>query len=438
MKIGLIAMSGVWVIDPAIAAVGLTLPGFLDRGKAIASLPSLALLTLAGLTDQRHQLTYIEVPDLKHVPTVPGEFDMVAISSYSAQIGQAYELAQRYRTLGTKVVIGGPHVSSLPAEAAQYCDAVAIGEGEPIWKEIINDCEAGQLQQFYGAKFSAFDMKAAPLPAFQLLDATRYNRITVQTSRGCPHRCEFCAASILISNKYKQKPKEKVLAEIDCIRSLWKRPFIEFADDNSLVNRAYWYELLPALARRDVRWFAETDLSIADDPALLSLMAKSGCAQVLIGLESNHLSPLKNIESRNDFKYRVWSKSKEAIRKIQQRGIRVIGCFIVGLDGQDISMVENLYDYVNDLELFDVQLTIQTPFPGTPLYSRLQQEGRLLEAERWDKCTLFDINFQPDSMTVDELRQGFIGLIDCIYSHEATARRREAFKGNLRRLRVAS
>lgn len=438
MKIGLIAMSGVHVTDPAVAAAGLTLPGFLDRGKAIASLPSLALLTLAGLTDPRHEVCYVEVPYLKDVEGVPGEFDMVGISSYSAQINEAYDLAQRYRALGTPVVIGGPHVSCLPAEAAQYCDAVAIGEGEPIWNQIVSDCERGELQKFYGAKFSHYSMNDAPMPAFHLLDPQKYNRLTVQTSRGCPHRCEFCAASILITNKYKQKPKEKVLAEIDRICELWKRPFIEFADDNSLVNRAYWNELLPDLARRDVRWFAETDISIADDIPLLDSMQQSGCAQVLIGLESNVLTGMKNLELRADWKYKHWRKYRDSIRTIQSRGIRVIGCFILGLDGHDLSTVESLHDFVNDLELFDVQITIQTPFPGTPLYTRLLNEDRLLEPGNWDKCTLFDINFKPTDMTVEQLRNGFITLIDQIYSHEATARRRQAFKKSRRGLRAAS
>ncbi len=437
MKIGLIAMSGVHVIDPDVAAVGLTLPGFLDRGKAIASLPSLALLTLAGLTDKRHQISYIEVPALSAVEGVPGEFDLVAISSYSAQIHEAYELALRYRALKIPVVIGGPHVSSLPHEAAQYCDAVAIGEGEPIWNQIVADCEAGQLKPFYGSQFSSFEMKDAPMPAFHLLEPSKYNRLTIQTSRGCPHRCEFCAASILITNRYKQKPKEKVLAEIDCIQSIWRRPFIEFADDNSLVNRAFWKnELLPEMVKRDVRWFAETDLSIAEDPELLYKMEQSGCMQVLIGLESNIADSLKNMELRADYKYRMFNKTREAIQKIQSHGIRVIGCFILGLDGQRIEAVDSLYDYVGELGLFDVQLTIQTAFPGTPLYARLKSEGRILEDERWDKCTLFDVNFKPSDMSVDELRRGFINLIDRVYSREAAAKRQREFKRSLRNLRT--
>lgn len=437
MKIGLVAMSGVHVVDPDFAKMGLTLPGFLDRGNAIASLPSLALLTLAGMTDKRHEVSYIEIPALSAVAGVPGEFDLVAISSYSAQILEAYELADRYRVLGTPVIIGGPHVTSLPYEAAMHCDAVAIGEGEAIWTQIIADAERGELQQFYGAAFSKFEMKDAPMPAFELLDPGVYNRLTVQTSRGCPHRCEFCAASILITDKYKQKPVEKVLAEIDKIQSIWKRPFVEFADDNSLINRDYWHTLLPALKKRRVRWFAETDLSVANDETLLKAMRESGCAQVLIGLESPDMSSMNKLEMRSNWKYKTWSHYKESIRKIQSHGIRVIGCFILGLDGHHANVFDDVYLFANELELFDIQITIQTPFPGTPLYERLKTEQRLLEECNWNKCTLFDINFKPTDMSVDELKNGYMQLAEKLYSRELTAWRRERFRENVRSLRKA-
>ena len=125
-----------------------------------------------------------------------------------------------------------------------------------------------------------------PMPAYELLEVEKYNRLTVQTSRGCPFQCEFCRSSVLLTSRYKQKPVARVLAEIDRIRQLWRRPFIEFADDNAFVNHRYWKELLPVLKRRHVRWFAETDLSIHEDDELLDLMRQSGCAEVLIGFES--------------------------------------------------------------------------------------------------------------------------------------------------------
>ena len=280
-------------------------------------------------------------------------------------------------------------------------------------------------------------MKDAPLPAFELLDPGAYNRLTVQTSRGCPHRCEFCAASILITDKYKQKPVDKVLAEIDKIQSIWKRPFVEFADDNSLINREYWHTLLPELKKRRVRWFAETDLSVANDEVLLKAMRESGCAQVLIGLESPDMSSMNKLEMRANWKYKTWQHYKESIRKIQSHGIRVIGCFILGLDGHHLNVFDDVYLFANELELFDIQITIQTPFPGTPLYERLKSEQRLIEECNWNKCTLFDINFRPTDMSVDELKNGYMQLAEKLYSRESTNWRREKFKENVRSLRKA-
>ncbi len=435
MKIGLVAMSGVTTYDKELLSLGFSLPGFIERGKSIASLPSLALLTLAGLTDARHQIRYFEVPDLSILTALPGadeDLDLVAISSYSAQILDAYELADRYREQKIPVVIGGPHASMLPQEAAAHCDAVAIGEGEAIWKMIVADAESAALKQYYGSQFSNFDLKDAPMPSYELLQPEKYNRLTVQTSRGCPHRCEFCAASILFTQKYKQKPVDKVIAEIDKIKSIWRRPFIEFVDDNGFIDRNYWRTLLPQLAKRKVPWFAETDIGIADDPGLLTLMADSHCAQILIGLESPVLAGMDGMELRANWKYRHWASYKSAVRRIQQHGIRVIGCFIVGLDGHTPDTIHQLFDFIHELELFDVQITVQTAFPGTPLYARLKEEGRLIEADNWRMCTLFDVNFQPTDMSVDELKHGFKQLAARLYTKEQTDLRKAKFKDVLR------
>ncbi len=262
MNIGLIAMSGVRACDPELLALGLTLPGFVERSKTIASLPSLGLLTLAGMTPKRHEVRYVEIEDIRAFKEPPPHFDLVAISSFSAQIKEAYELAARYQALGVPVVMGGLHVTSNPQEPARYGASAVLGEGEVVWPQILADAQVQRLQPLYDARGREFDLAHSPMPAFELLDIERYNRVTVQTSRGCPWRCSFCASSILLTRKYKQKPVPKVLAEIDRIRTLWPRPFIEFADDNSFVNRAYWRELLPELKKRRIRWFTETDLAI--------------------------------------------------------------------------------------------------------------------------------------------------------------------------------
>jgi radical SAM superfamily enzyme YgiQ (UPF0313 family) len=437
MKIGLIAMSGIRVCDEELLQMGLTLPGFVERSKVIASLPSLGLLTLAGMVPKKHEVTYFEFIDLKDGQVIQDSicnFDLVAISSYSAQIKEAYQLAEDIKAKGIPVVLGGIHATSLPKEAKQYCDSVIIGEGELSWLSLINDAEKGELKPFYGNNDEEFDLKNAPMPAFELLDIDKYNRLTIQTSRGCSHRCEFCASSILLTKQYKQKPAHKVMEEIDKIKELWDHPFIEFADDNTFVNMKYWKELLPEIKKRKIRWFTETDISIAQDEKLLQLMRESGCAQVLIGLESPSEKSLNGIETKENWKAKQQHHYKKAINKIQSHGISVNGCFILGLDDHDPSIFDQIFEFVDDSGLHEVQITIQTAFPGTPLYQRLKDENRIIQDTAWEKCTLFDINFIPKKMSVEDLSLGFRMLGSKLYSEEFTNLRRKRFKDQLRDL----
>jgi radical SAM superfamily enzyme YgiQ (UPF0313 family) len=428
MNIGLFPLSGIRVCDTELLRLGLTLPGFVERSKTIASLPSLGLLTLAGMTPARHRVQYIEVPDVKGMAALPTGLDLAAISSYSAQIDEAYALARQFKAMGVPTVIGGPHVTALPEEAAQHCDAVVVGEGECSWLQVLDDAEQGRLQPFYRAEAKGFDLAHAPMPAFELLDIAKYNRLTVQTSRGCPHHCEFCASSVVLTRQYKQKPVAKVLAEIERIRTIWDRPFIEFADDNSFVNKAYWKELLTPLRGKGLKWFAETDISIAEDEALLDLMRETGCAQVLIGLESPVEAGLPGIELRGDWKRRRFPSYREAIRTIQSHGVTVNGCFVIGLDGQTPAIFDQVFEFVRETELYEVQIALLTAFPGTPLYHRLEREDRLLQPRNWKTCTLFDINFKPALMSVEELDRGFKRLAVDLYSDEFTKWRRDRFK----------
>lgn len=433
MKIAFIAMSGVRAHNPELTELGLTLPGFVERNKVIASLPSLSLLTLAGLTPPRYEVEYREIADVRQETEWPTDYDLVAISSFSAQIFEAYEVADHYRALGIPVVMGGLHVTSLPHEAAQHCDSVVIGEGEPLWPRLLEDFELGRLEPMYASKpGEEFDLADAPMPRFDLLDPDKYNRITVQTSRGCPHRCHFCASSVLLTPQYKLKPVDKVIAEIRAIKAVWERPFIEFADDNSFVHRRHYKELLRALIPEGIRWFTEADISVARDEELLMLMREAGCQQVLVGLESPRSQSLQGVEIKADWKRRQRARYAEAIGRIQSHGITVNGCFILGLDGDTPEVFDEVLEFVRTSGLYEVQVTLLTAFPGTPLYTQLKAEGRILRDGAWDLCTLFDLNMVPRGMSLDELQDGFLRLVKALYSEEETQRRRQGFKKRLR------
>lgn len=434
MRIGLIAMSGIRAHSEELMKLGLTLPGVVERSQVIASMPSLSLLTLAALTPDEFEVSYHEIYDLRKEPVLPDGFDLVAIASFSAQIFDAYAVADHYRARGVKVVLGGLHVTRLPDEAAPHCDAVVIGEGELSWPRLLADWKAGHLKARYEPQVGEeFDLADAPLPRFDLLDISRYNRITVQTARGCPHACDFCASSIFLTKRYKRKPPPRILAEIRKIKELWPKPFIEFADDNSFVDRAQAVALLAALRAERVPWFTEADISIADDPAMLDLMRESGCRQVLIGLESPNRAGLDGIEQRRNWKLRQLDRYEAGVRRIQAHGVTVNGCFILGLDGDTEEVFDAIHDFVARTNLFEVQITVLTPFPGTPLYDRLLAEGRILDPGAWQKCTLFDVNFVPKHMTPERLQQGLVDLAKRLYDRDFVHDRRERYIDELRK-----
>jgi len=457
MKIGLIAIAGVKIQTRKFIELGVTLPQFVNRGRVIAQLPSLALLTLAGATPEGVEVEYIEVDDVATFAQDPRlDFDLVAISTYTARAFDAYLVADVYRAHGIPVVFGGLHATVLPEEVARHADAVVVGEGEAIWSEVVRDFQgAGRagLKSFYReARPGQFQLNRAPMPRFDLLvqgtqgpenspsDPGRtgeiqrlgpYNRITIQTTRGCPWDCDFCAASKLYGPRYRIKPVDRVLQEVDAVRSLWRRPFIEFADDNTFVNRTWAKQLLSGLADRHVRYFTETDVSVADDEELLDLLYPSGCRQVLIGFESPRRASLEGMDRAN-WKARQHSRYLEAIEKIQNRGVSVCGCFIVGLDSDTPEVFDELREFIDRSRLLEVQITILTPFPGTRLYQRLLAEGRLLYPGAWDRCTLFDVNFRPRGMSVERLEEEVMQLWRDTWNIESFTRRKRYYRELLR------
>lgn len=455
MRIGLVAIAGLKIQTRKFIELGITVPQFMDRGRVIAQLPSLALLTLAGATPETVEVEYLEVDDVElHLRKPRFDFDLVALSTYTARAFDGYRVADAYRAAGVTVVIGGLHATVLPHEAAEHADAVVVGEGETLWPQLVADFQAGgraNLRRFYREERpGVYDLAHSPMPRYDLLKDLPvppaslaldpgaihrlgpYQRITVQTTRGCPWDCDFCAASKLYGPRYRMKPVERVLAEVDAIRALWRRPFIEFADDNTFVHKAWSKELLRALAERDLRYFTETDVSVADDPELLDLLYPSGCRQVLIGFESPRREGLLGLD-RVNWKASRFDRYFRAIEELQGRGISVCGCFIVGLDADTPAIFDDVREFLERSRLLEVQITVLTPFPGTRLYDRMEQEGRLLYPGNWDRCTLFDVNFRPQRMTVEQLEEGLMSLWQDAWSEQAYAIRKRYYRELLRK-----
>jgi radical SAM superfamily enzyme YgiQ (UPF0313 family) len=434
VRIGFLAMSGLRAHDPELLKLGLTLPGVIQRGRVVATLPSLGLLYLAAVTPAGHELRYFEATGDGAEPLEVYDCDLVAISTFSAQVGEAYAIADRLRQAGVKVSMGGLHVTVRPEEALEHADYVVTGEGENVWPHVVRAAEQGTERRLWRAsEFAPVDVNELPVPRYDLLAGRPYNRFTVQTSRGCPWRCSFCASNVMLRQAYRKRPVADVRRDIEALLRLRQRPFIEFADDNTFVDKAWGKELCRQLIPLRLSWFTETDISVADDDELLTLMRKSGCRQVLIGLESPEPTALEGLELRGNFKARRWATSRDAVRRIQAHGITVNGCFILGLDRHTPEIFQQVLDFALEVPLYEVQITVLTPFPGTPLYDRLLAAGRILQPERWDLCTLFDVNFVPERMTPEQLRRGMYWLAERLYSEECVVRRQRPYFSNLSR-----
>ncbi|MBI9069764.1 MAG: B12-binding domain-containing radical SAM protein [Salinivirgaceae bacterium] len=432
-KVILVAMSGVRVFNEKLFKTGLTLPGFVDRSRVIASLPSLGLLTLAAHTPENWEVIYKELDAYSNddiVAILDEKPNIVAFSALTARINETYQLAARFRKQGITVVIGGLHASALPDEAKAHADAVVQGECEMLWEGLLKDYENKVLKNLYSSLSEpkmAFQLDDSRVPAYNLLDINNYNRLTIQTTRGCSHHCNFCAASRTIS-EYKKKPVELIKKELDKIFEIWEDPFIELADDNTFIDKKWSKELLKLFANYKMKWFTETDISIAYDDKLLELLAKSNCMQVLIGFESINLESLKGLDG--GWKSKQFDNYSKAIDKIQSYGITVNGCFVLGFDSDTKETFRETEKFIRESKLSDVQITILTAFPCTDLYYQLKKENRLLP-DYWDKCTLFDVTYIPKNFSVVELENEFQNLMTRVYSDDLVKKRKKIFKQTL-------
>jgi radical SAM superfamily enzyme YgiQ (UPF0313 family) len=229
--------------------------------------------------------------------------------------------------------------------------------------------------------------------------------------------CDFCAASRLLG-PFQEKPLASIERELAAIRRLDSRPLVELADDNTFAGGRDPAELFSVLEAAQVRYFTEADWRIGERPEVLAGLAASGCAQVLLGIESLVFRYPGMGEKRAEL-----ARIMEAVERIQDAGVPVNGCFIVGAEGETRESLERLTRFVLDSALAEVQITLQTPFPGTALYRRLQSQGRLLTDCGWSSYTLFDVTYQPDLLSVKELGQGFREVVSAVFSREARARR---------------
>ena len=390
----------------------------------------LGLLVVAALTPEDFEIDLVDenTEDIDF----GRRYDLVGITAMTQQATRAYEIADRFRLLGVRVVLGGIHPTVMPEEAQAHADSVVVGEVENLWRQVLEDCARDSLQPLYSTRVPV-DVKQSPVPRYELSESTKCRVVWVQSSRGCPHDCRFCCASRVYGSSYRQMSIRQVLDAVGRIRRVHPRAMLGFADDSLFTNRRYARQLLEELTDLKVRWIGQSDISIARHHDLLRLAKASGCVALFIGFESIDEANLRGLDS-HDWKLRQRSHYEESIDTIQSHGIGVFGTFMVGFDNDDTSTFERLTRFIQDNHLAGAQIAALTPFPHTRLREELMREGRVLDTP-WENYTLYDANITPKRMSALELEQGVLASFKKVYSEDEALVKARYFKAVFSRLR---
>ncbi|MDI7261302.1 MAG: radical SAM protein [Thermodesulfobacteriota bacterium] len=369
--------------------------------------PLLSTSLLAGLTPSHHQIRIID-ESLSEID-FDQEADLVAITAITPLSPRGYEIADRFRQKGKKVVMGGIHASWLPEEAKEHSDSVVIGEADEIWAGILNDAEKGALKPFY-RQMERTDLRHLPVPRRDLLPKKGYLfQNLIQTTRGCPYDCEFCSVTALHGRTYRMRPIPEVEKEVESLER--SKAYIFFIDDNLVGNLSHARELLTTLSHYRLRWVSQGPIHIVENEEIVSLMAKAGCHGLFIGFESLREENL-NLMGKRINRIETYERG---IKRLHGAGIGVYGSFVFGYDYDDPSVFDEFLEFANRNRIDGAFLPILTPFPGTRIYQRLKQEGRLL-TEDWSKYDMATVVYRPKQMTIEELQEGFWKVNRSFYS----------------------
>ncbi len=372
--------------------------------------PSLTIPMLAALTPDRYERSFDD--EVFEAIDFNEQVDLVAISAMTAQVVRGYQIADYYRSKGVPVIMGGAHVSVMPEEAMEHSDAIVIGEAELIWEELLHDFEQGCLKKIYKADHFV-DMKMIPRADRSIFDGKKrpiHGTVnSIQATRGCPFDCTFCSVTKFFGNTYRYRDIDDI---IDEILTLDLSKEICFVDDNIYGNRSYAKKLFTRLAELGIRWSGQGNISIARDDELLDLCAKSGCSGLLMGIESIDEKNLGLINKRSNHVVEY----RDAIKKIQDKGVKILGSFILGLEEDTPDTFSRILKFVEDTEIALPAFNILTPYPGTTVAMKLMEENRIISFD-WSDYTATKAVFIPNKMTVEELEQGYRWLYSSIHQN---------------------
>lgn len=380
-------------------------------------IPQLGLQVLADLVPAGHRVDIIDEvfgTDATEALIDRGGYDLVGITSYTSGATRTYEIAAACRARGIRTIMGGPHASACPDEAAAFVDSVAVGECDEIWPQIIADADAGRLQPRYDGKLSDLEQTGLGRGRQELQPINgRYSVSAIQTSRGCPVGCEYCSVTKFNGAPIRRRRIADILDE-------WNRtpkPFCFVVDDNFFgvgPKHAEWAkELLRAIIKHGKKrlWFSQTTINMGDDPEGLRLAYRAGCRGMLVGFETFNEKNLKEYHkgiNRNNL-----ARYGELVRGFHRAGIAVFGGFIIGADEDTPETVADTALMAVKLGIDIIQVTNLTPLPGTKMYDRYKAEGRLLAENYpgdWERYTFTETVYRPNRMTARELDEAIYEL----------------------------
>jgi radical SAM superfamily enzyme YgiQ (UPF0313 family) len=388
----------------------------------------LAPATLAGLTPRDRETEIRFYDDRTEDIPFDEPTDLVALSVETYTAKRSYQIASEFRRRGVPVVMGGFHPTLVPEEASDYAEAIVIGEAEGVWPRVIDDFRNGRLQRVYrqaqAKRPSLSDLRLDR----SIFAGKRYLPVgLIEAGRGCHFRCEFCAIQSYFSNTQTRRPVEDILDEVKRI----KKPLIFFVDDNITSNMEQAKEFFRALIPLKIRWVSQASINAAHDEEFLRLIKESGCQGLLIGFETLNPETLRRM--RKSFNM-MKGGYEQALANLRRHGIRLYVTFILGYDEDNGDTLEETLAFAERHRFYIVAFNHLTPFPGTPLYDRLQREGRLLY-ERWwlDPAYRYGmVPFTPRGMTAEDVKQRCIDARQRFYSFGSIARRSLDFEVNSR------
>lgn len=374
--------------------------------------------TIAGLTPPGVEVKFYD-DRMESIP-VDEPTDLVAISVETYTARRAYQIASDYRRRGVPVVMGGFHAMLCPEEVTQYADALVVGEAEDVWPGLIDDARHRTLQKVYRAprRPSLRGLR----PDRSIFRGKRYLPIgLIEAGRGCHFKCDFCAIQTAFERTQTRRPVDDIINELQTLRDQNKR-FFFFVDDNITSNMREAKELYEALIPLKIRWVSQASINAAHDEEFLDLIARSGCEGLLIGFES--LNP-ENLRAMDKGFNTMKGGYEVALSNLRRYGIKLYLTFVFGYDEDTPETFQQTADFAKSHNIYIGAFNHLTPFPGTPLYQRLQQEGRLLYDAWWldERYRYNMIPFQPKRMSPEELQRGCLEARKSFYAWSSILRR---------------